>query len=55
MEKQLMIDQDGQSLCRLMEMSWQLALLIMMAMVLIQDMFECIPGMDPATSKGEVI
>jgi hypothetical protein len=56
MVKQLMIDQDVQCLCRLVEMSWPLAhTLIMALLVQFQDMFECIPGMDPATSRGEVI
>jgi hypothetical protein len=52
MVKQLMIIQEIQCLCRLMEMSWPLAHPVIMAF---QDMFECTPGMDPATSRGEVI
>jgi hypothetical protein len=52
MVKQLMIIQEIQCLCRLMEMSWPLAHPVI---IYIQDMFECIPGMEPAMSRGEVI
>ena len=55
MGRGLMTCLDGQCHYRMMVIYWPLEHMLMMAMVLIQDMFVCTPGMEVFTFSVEMI